>query len=289
MRSYEHYDEYDNAAQTMMQHSSMAWEHVSFKDVLVKVANVELYYRAVGFYLEMHPTQVCDLLTVLSPRIDHSRCVDLIRRQGHLPLVKSYLKAVQQSDLQVTREREREREEGRGLHCSFFLAKFCFPLSLVAGRFARPQSVNEAINDLCVEEEDYEGLRESIDTYHNFDHVALAISIEKHELMEFRRIASLIYKKNQRWRQSVDISKADKMYKDAMQTVAQSGDADLAEELLTYFVNQVSKKGHVERKRTTRSWNALLVTNGLSAFFPFFLHFRRTRSASPPACSPATT
>ena len=31
------YDEYDNAAQCMMAHSSVAWEHVQFKDVAVKV------------------------------------------------------------------------------------------------------------------------------------------------------------------------------------------------------------------------------------------------------------
>jgi len=33
------YDEFDNAAGVMMQHPD-AWEHVSFKDVCVKVANV---------------------------------------------------------------------------------------------------------------------------------------------------------------------------------------------------------------------------------------------------------
>lgn len=31
------YDEYDNAAMVMMTHSGVAWEHVAFKDVAVKV------------------------------------------------------------------------------------------------------------------------------------------------------------------------------------------------------------------------------------------------------------
>jgi clathrin heavy chain len=31
------YDEYDNAAATMMTHSTVAWEHVQFKDVATKV------------------------------------------------------------------------------------------------------------------------------------------------------------------------------------------------------------------------------------------------------------
>lgn len=35
-------------------------------------------------------------------------------------------------------------------------------------------AVNEALNELYIEEEDYERLRESIDTYENFDQVTMA-------------------------------------------------------------------------------------------------------------------
>jgi clathrin heavy chain len=54
---------------------------------------------------------------------------------GHLPLVKPYMQAVQHSNL---------------------------------------SAVNEALNELYIEEEDYETLRESIDTYDNFDQVTMA-------------------------------------------------------------------------------------------------------------------
>lgn len=43
--------------------------------------------------------------------------------------------------------------------------------------------------------------------------VALAQRIEKHELLEFRRISAYVYKKNRRFQQSVGLSKNDKMYK----------------------------------------------------------------------------
>ncbi len=56
--------------------------------------------------------------------------------------------------------------------------------------------VNEALNGLLVEEEDYDGLRHSITHFDNFDHVGLASKLEKHELLEFRRIAATIYKKH---------------------------------------------------------------------------------------------
>lgn len=42
---------------------------------LPKVANVELYYKAVHFYLEFKPLLLNDLLIVLSPRLDHTRAV----------------------------------------------------------------------------------------------------------------------------------------------------------------------------------------------------------------------
>lgn len=41
----------------------------------------------------------------------------------------------------------------------------------------------------------------------------MAQRIEKHELLEFRRISAYVYKKNRRFQQSVALSKGDKMYK----------------------------------------------------------------------------
>jgi len=59
---------------------------------------------------------------------------------------------------------------------------------------------------------------------------------KKHELLEFRRVAAYIYKKNQRYQQSVDLSKLDKMYKDAIETAAESKKQEIAEGLLEFFV-----------------------------------------------------
>ena len=55
-----------------------------------------------------------------------------------------------------------------------------------------------------------------------------------------RRVAAYIYKRAGRWKQSVALSKKDNLYKDAMETCSQSGDRDLAEELLTFFVDKVT-------------------------------------------------
>jgi clathrin heavy chain len=42
---YVKYDEFDNAALAMMERSASAWDHSQFKDVVVKVANIEIYYK----------------------------------------------------------------------------------------------------------------------------------------------------------------------------------------------------------------------------------------------------
>jgi hypothetical protein len=54
--------------------------------------------------------------------------------------------------------------------------------------------VNDAYNDLLIEEEDYKTLRDSIDSFDNFDNTGLAKRLEKHELLEFRRLAAHLYK-----------------------------------------------------------------------------------------------
>jgi hypothetical protein len=44
-RSYVQYEEFDNAALTMIRHPVEAWEHVAFKDVLGKISNTDICYK----------------------------------------------------------------------------------------------------------------------------------------------------------------------------------------------------------------------------------------------------
>ena len=69
------------------------------------------------------------------------------------------------------------------------------------------KAVNEALNGLLINEEDYNALKTSIDAFDNFDNIGLAQALEKHELIEFRRIAAYLYKGNNRWGQSVELCK----------------------------------------------------------------------------------
>lgn len=98
------------------------------------------------------------------------KCTNAIRKLGIVQLVEPFLKIVQQTN---TKE------------------------------------VNEALNELYLQNEDYESLRESITQYTAFDSYNLAKATENHELLEFRRIAAYLYRKNGKFEQSINLSKKD--------------------------------------------------------------------------------
>lgn len=51
-----------------------------------QVANIELYYKAIQFYLDYKPMLLNDLLLVLSPRMDHTRAVHFFSKVIAWPL-----------------------------------------------------------------------------------------------------------------------------------------------------------------------------------------------------------
>ncbi|KAF2157129.1 clathrin heavy chain [Myriangium duriaei CBS 260.36] len=203
---YSHYDEFDNASLAMMERAADAWEHHTFKETIVKVANLEIYYRALNFYLEEQPSLLTDLLQALTPRIDVNRVVKMFEKSDNIPLIKPFLISVQSQN---------------------------------------KRAVNDAINDLLIEEEDYKTLRDSVQNYDNYEAVALAQRLEKHDLVFFRQIAATIYRKNKRWDKSIALSKQDKLFKDAIETAAISGKSEVVDELLRYFVDIGSRECYV--------------------------------------------
>ncbi|KOS19635.1 putative clathrin heavy chain [Escovopsis weberi] len=195
---YYHYDEFDNAALAVIERPENSWDHQQFKEIVIKVANLEIYYRAIKFYVEQHPSLLTDLLAALTPRIDVNRVVKMFQKNDSLPLIKPFLLNVQTQNKRI---------------------------------------VNEAVNDLLVEEEDYKTLRDSVQNYDNYDAMELASRLEKHDLIFFRQIAASIYRKNKRWEKSIALSKQDKLYKDAIETAAISSKNDVVDDLLRYFVD----------------------------------------------------
>lgn len=108
------------------------------------------------------------------------------------------------------------------------------------------KSVNEALNQVLIDEEDYAGLRSSIDAYDNFDNIALAQQLEKHELLEFRRISAYLYKGNNRWKQSVELCKKDKLFKVRLNNSVKISFSCLSSSALVIKINEPLKEGTTE-------------------------------------------
>lgn len=193
-------EDFDSAIRCMIDHSPTAFALDTFLDAIPRVRNSELFYQAVQFFYDEEPLNLVRLLRALAAKIDHARVVHLLRKTAEgIRLALPYLMDVQSNNI-VT--------------------------------------VNEAINDTLIEEEDYAGLRRSIEEHTNFDQLELAARLEKHELLEFRRIAAFLFKRNRKFDRSIDLSKADGMFKDAIDTAAASADRKVAEELLRWFVDE---------------------------------------------------
>merc|ERR1719409_2487995 len=90
--------QYDNAVKVMMDRAP-AWDNDLFLDSITKVRNAEIMYKAVTFYLTMHPTLFTRMMEVLEDKIDHSRVVAHVRRRAE---------EVQQHGLEAARDQNKE-------------------------------------------------------------------------------------------------------------------------------------------------------------------------------------
>merc|ERR1719203_920933 len=70
-----HYDEYDQAISTMIEHSPTAWKDDIFQQAILKVANHDWLYKAIRFYLNEHPQQLNDLLKNIASKVDLTKTV----------------------------------------------------------------------------------------------------------------------------------------------------------------------------------------------------------------------
>ena len=197
-------EEWDSAARVMVDHSVLSWDHEIFKDTISRVSSLELCYSAIGFYLEEHPDLVNDLLTTIIKRVDPDKVVQEVQNKSRtgpidfMSVIRPYLETAQEGD---------------------------------------HKKVNNALNRLYIEEEDFESLRSSVENFQAIDQVELADELHVHDLLEMRRVGSWLYKMNGKYRQAIEISKKDKLYQDAMQTAADSGDKEVVSDLIRFFTD----------------------------------------------------
>jgi len=114
----------------------------------------------------------------------------------------------------------------------------------------------------------------------------LAVRLEKHDLLEMRRISAHLYKRNGKFAQSVDLSKKDRIYKDAIEAASASKDPEVTETLLRFFVAEGKNECFAATLFTcydfVRADLALELAwrNGIMDFaMPFFIQYTKELSS----------
>lgn len=201
---YAQYNEFDNAANVMMDHSPTAYTPGEFLNIISQVGSLTVMYRSIDFYLGEQPELLDDLLNVLAPRIDGTRVVIILQRArqndfgefGCLPFGLRYLEKIQSADV---------------------------------------PEVNEALNNLYIVHGDIDKLRSSVDEFKNFDQISLARKLQDNDLIGYRRISSHLFARNGRHEIAIEMAKKDVLYTDMIYAIAQSEDVELAETYAEYF------------------------------------------------------
>lgn len=109
---------------------------------------MELYYKSLSFYLDYKPLLLNDLLTILSPRLDHSRAVSFFSK---VMVVSCPLHVL----LRLSRAQPNVDIECLPVCLQMTQLKLVKPY-LRSVQNHNNKSVNEALNNLLTEEEDYQ-------------------------------------------------------------------------------------------------------------------------------------
>lgn len=117
---------------------------------------MELYYRAIQFYLEFKPLLLNDLLMVLSPRLDHTRAVNYFSKVIIFKTSKFHSRELRHTGITF-------------VHGTLTIWYICNKLSILKVKqlpLVKPylrsvqnhnnKSVNESLNNLFITEEDYQ-------------------------------------------------------------------------------------------------------------------------------------
>ncbi|CAD6903869.1 unnamed protein product [Tilletia controversa] len=196
--------EIDSAALTMLEHASDAFNHDIMLEILPKISNTEILYRAASFYLEQHPLLLNDLLAHINQRVQTDRIVRLFRKSDNLPLIRSWLSSVYA---------EKDHPE-----------------------------VTDAYFSLLREEEEPALLRSAITSVTNFDQMTLASELQRHPLLAFRRISAELYKRAGQHTKAIEVAKEDRLFREVIEIAGDSNDVEIAHEVLDYFVKTGMKE-----------------------------------------------
>ncbi|ORM41265.1 Clathrin heavy chain 1 [Babesia sp. Xinjiang] len=191
-------DSPDTALLSMVAHYGLAWDEDTFFSTAASAINPEALYKAIHFCIQCKPLLLPRLLMCSKGRVDACRVVKILKNSACLGLGREYLEAVADKT---------------------------------------SASVNDALFEVYVEEEECELLERSLERLTAFDQVALCAILEEHHLPKMRSIAAQIYTRSRNFSKSALIRRRNGDFVAAIKAVNQSRSDSLASEMVRYFVD----------------------------------------------------
>eukprot|EP01060_Flectonema_neradi_P040679 TRINITY_DN9376_c0_g1_i1.p1 TRINITY_DN9376_c0_g1~~TRINITY_DN9376_c0_g1_i1.p1 ORF type:complete len:1664 (+),score=413.77 TRINITY_DN9376_c0_g1_i1:68-5059(+) len=195
-------EDYDSALRVLLDHpgSHGMWSssvEETFLECCKRTTVLELIYGAVTLCLQEHPDVINKLLATVQSRVNPDRIVSVAQRFDSVPVIKDWLLQVQQ---------------------------------------VNSKGVNMALNELFIEEENYEDLKKSLSECGNYNPSEMSEKLIGHQLMEMRRVGSWLLSRTGHYQEAVNASLTDKLYKDATDFAAASENPQIVERLLRYYI-----------------------------------------------------
>lgn len=119
------------------------------------------------------------------------------------------------------------------------------------------ETVNEIYNEILLEEEEYNLLKDSIKKFTNFNLSELALKLENHDIKKFRILSTEIYFKTGNFNKVLEICETNKQYNQIIFYLKQSQDKDLIAEYLLKF-STIKDKTPAEQERNKRYFVILI-------------------------------
>ncbi|KAA8492928.1 Clathrin heavy chain 1 [Porphyridium purpureum] len=211
------YNEAENALQCMMEHP-IGWDHAVFLQAVNKASNTDVLYRCISFYMNEHFDLLQELLVACASRTDPQRVISMLKTSRLLP--------------------DAHQELG-----DFGVLPFFKTYLLKLQEKQNIPEVNEALNEVLLLEENVEMLKESIKSHVHFDQLKFARKLEHAQAIEYRRISATLYTMNKKFEQAVEVSKRDKLWKDAIESASVSKDPELVDFLSRFFLDNDLREG----------------------------------------------
>jgi clathrin heavy chain len=89
------YEQWDQAIRMMIEHSPTAFNFDIFAENIVRVANENLLYDSILFFLEEYPERLVNLLQRVQNKLDLSKAVQVVKNTGYIALIEDFLKSQQ--------------------------------------------------------------------------------------------------------------------------------------------------------------------------------------------------